>query len=49
MEKEELHEMFGGMMFQTTVTITFFFLFCQLLLCAVVCFLVSLYVVYAKM
>ena len=48
MEKGKLHEMFGGMMFQTAVTITFF-LFCQLLLCTVVCFLVSLYVVYAEM
>ena len=48
MEKGALHEMLGSMRFQTTVTITFY-LFCQLLLCAVVCFLFSLYVVFAKM
>ena len=48
MEKRALLEMLGGMRFQTTVTITFF-LFCQLWLCAVVCFLFYLYVVFAKM
>ena len=48
MEKGVLHEMLGGMRLQTTVTITFF-LFCQLLLCAVVCFLFSLYAVFAGM
>ena len=40
MEKGALHEVIGGMRFQTTVTITFFFSY-QLLFCAVVWFLFS--------